>query len=551
MLKKILLLNLRRRIPAILLAAVASGLWTLSLLASQNILFYNRDWKPFSVSFNRMMIAGYDTLLGRQHVAYGDLYIRKYGMRLRVMSRREWDPGTIRFKALIRQNGYITVMTTPDGNNFTALRLSANSILRSQFYKFDFHEAHSEVKPFWLDLTEEAATEIEIRNGERMISVFADGKKLGEIEGHFPRGYLGLEVTDSTTITDPEVSEGETVYELPFRRDRYLQWFALNLILFSLIALALPVRVMAGIALGGLLWLSFDFTISRRRLFLWNHGTFTFEPAVEAPFHVEDAANRFFGHWYSLLGGKVFPTKKTVEAEVGPIGAYFPYRWSRNAGVEELPQLPESFPSAVPGVKRMLLIGGSMDSGFGTTGIREAYDVKLQRLLGKIEILNASKGAVLKKESKDSAELLRVIDVFRPDVILIDLHLNFLDRNILSRFMREVRKRSARVIFSRPPFNLTAFHEKGFDLIAAYVWRPVGSENFPQMRYFRFEDQLARFLEKESVPFIETNRAFLVKAEHAKASLFWDNVHLTDAGHTLMADFLAKELVRLSVFPAP
>lgn len=515
------------------LSLLAAVVWTAALLHSQNILFFNPHWEAFDASEFGVTNPGITTLLARQTLAQGKLNPDLLGQRRRLVSRGAYSWKRIQVEAEFDHLSEITLGIV-SGQKIQGFRLSANPLLPSRRLVLDFRGNYelTETVPA-LSNTGNHALSLE-REGKG-VSVRLDGTEIGRIPDPLPEGKIYLASYRATVIgVEGETAEGH--FELPFRREEnFLAFFWPHALLFSLVGFFVPLRFPLGLLCLGLLWLSFDYFAYSRRRFALNFSTLEFEKNTRGEFiSYEELRLKFFRSWYRALGGKVITPEELRGSAHFPLPSrlyYFTQGVARALGPDDVERLPKT-----QAVRRVLIIGGSLTGGWGTSSVSEHYPAHIRRKLSFPAELISYSGFNRLFPEYGPDQIPWIIDAFRPDLVLLEVFFKYSNKDVIEEVIKQGKEKKFTTMAFRAPQDLPHSRPPLVPKALAYLQgKPV--------KYFSFEDQrILPLLREHGIELIETNDYFLRPETYLRADLYVDDIHLTDAGSEELGVLLARAI---------
>lgn len=533
----------RNKILAPGLATVAAAVWTFALLYSQNILFFNRHWVPY----NSLVLGLHETLVARHPVSGFALRSHKSGVRTRLLSTETFPWSRISIRADLGKNGILQFGIFKDEAD--GFDISTNEHLPIRRFRSDLHEKilrdqrlKQVFKPGKIQLTLE-------REGP-FARLFADGVLVYQGPNDFPEGRIFIEAY-ATTVNEVRVSGEGFTEDLAFsREENFWKFFVPTALVFVGLSLMTPVQIPLTLLLAGLLWTSYDFFYHSRQVFRFNMRTQRFTSPASHLVDVEHIRHAVFAKWYTLFGGDIVSKEKILRK--------FGHRksteglWHHTSAGSRM--IEKSGPFSGKSKVRVLIFGGSMTSGWGTTSPERAYAAVLRRKLQEslaceVEVASFTSfnqfGSGLGTEDAKA-----VIKKFRPQILIFDLVPRNTDEEVL-RLVIEMRK-SFRLIMLRPPFDLIASTPE----LVESARRPgadLSAKSFHPVSELYNVGFVTRMMNGAKPEFVDANRYFLRPEIYLSGHLFRDNFHLSDWGHELLGNFLAEEIARPtpSVFQGP
>lgn len=555
-------LKLRPLFWPVLWMALAAAAWTHALIYSQNILYFSPHWTLPSLTEHALKTGGIITLFDRKNFAGNRLSARQN--TLRVLSRDTYQPREVEFDFRLHPNSTLAVIFNVENGQTENLSFSTDPLKQSLHYLSDSHERYLWSRP--TDIRVPGHTRVHARlvqEGARL-AVYLDGAKVAEVASTFRLAKIGLELYTDGEVWAPTLTlKDGTRAELPFRRsENFFSFYEKNLVLCGLVTglLTLPFRrrrllvarrVGQLLFLLGSIWLGYDYLWYSKLIHRWNHGQLVMMlkgKSSENFVDYEHVRYRLMGNWYAALGGTT-PTRQRLAADGLVLTENRNFRYCSDectAIPSNLATLPERAPKSL----RLLVMGGSMSFGWGTSEISQVYVERLHHALRhhygqriQVETLNISSADF--EFNRGAEKNLRIIEKFRPDLLIISVLLRPYLRSSLDRISRIVASTQATTIYLRPPTNVDNLRPVYLPMLRAY-YKSGPREKAPNY-IFGFENEgfLLAMIKKHRWKFRDANTIFLDPELATKGKKFWDYMHPTDWGHALLASYLKDEIVQL------
>lgn len=514
---------MKGRAKSILLALAAALVWAFALFYSQNIILYTRDWTPFHLSKFTASADGVEQAISRRLLAQFEVRGGFFGLRHHIVTKKTFSVTGISGKFDLGHQSIIMVgVVTPEGS--TAVRFSAHELIPGLFYSADKEEKvlAGTIIPGRLP---EGVVPFTIKKVAEGLSVFVNGKEIFRGPGAFPEGNVFLKVYKGA-VKELEVNSTS----LPFRPDIPI----LNLIwplalVFGVISIFLP-RFATIIFLLGVLWTSYDYTFYSLQRVRFNTRTVAFE-SLNLPVDAEGFRGKFFEAWFRLSGGETAKLDHIREKRV-PLVSFAPFRKCDRSGCQRL--IPGALKSLRGGSEnkfRILMIGGSLIGGWGTTGLNGYYPAHFTRFLSEklkkdIEVVTIS-GFLPEVLSFRREDFQRLVEIFRPRMVIVELRTMKADIPLMNE-IRSAKVAKTEVIVLKTPNNYPAIEPERF------------TANGPG---YTADPEDRKVLSGFEAGFIDSNPLFCRPENYREKNLFLDDVHLNNAGSAELGNFLGEELL--------
>ena len=553
---------LRSLFWATLWLVLAAAVWTRAVIYSQNILYFNPHWSPHSLTLHALRTGGIITLFNRRNLASDRLSSRQN--TLRVLSRRSYDVREIEFDFRPQANSYVAFLFNVTDNDTENLSFSTDPLKPSLHYLSDAHERYPWSRPTGLALTSYQRVHARLVQEEARIAIYLDGKRVTTVAGSFRNTRVGFEISPAADVWDPTIVQKDgTRVTLPFQRgEDFFSFYWKNLALLAVVTallvlpfhkrrLLLSPRFTAFLLAMGVTWFAYDYLWYSKILQRWHHGQLVLmrkENGGSVELDYEKLRYRFMETWYRVLGGTT-PTRQALAAENILLNEERSFRFCTTTCISISADLSALSPRPTKGL-RILVMGGSMSFGWGTSDISQVYVEKLHHGLRQhygenvaIETLNTSSADL--EFNRDLQKKIFVIKKFQPDVLILSVLLRPALKPSFDRIFREVDASRTTTIYLRPPTDLESLDPIYLPLLRNYVRPDTTHSPPPGVAGFQHDALLRGLLKTHGWHFLDANHIFLDPTLNARGKKFWDYMHPTDWGHELLASYLLNELIQL------
>ncbi|MFH1618318.1 MAG: SGNH/GDSL hydrolase family protein [bacterium] len=518
---------------------VGALLWTEVILYSQNTLLLNGRWRSTK---SRMGVIEASFLITRSPLSRNRLNLAKWHGFNEVIFKEALLPDVFRFRFKLKEKAYLNVIFNKTIKGFSGLRLSRNpghgnaffdSAADGRFMSMSTLEIAS-ISGRWHELS------LQFRDGR--VTAWLDQKEIGSMRtGTTYEQLLGFRsgfyqaIVDEVHIRD----RPGRIYHDSFRNTKnqariFLAVSALALILFCC-SLLIPaphrLALSPAVVFSGLLFFCFDYCywskLELNAFFGPLIGTGRFDPAQA----VESARYRIFENCNRLLTNRTITPRRQffVQGDTDiqdNFGSFFcPMHINHNASKLKDAELKKLF-SAEKKAYRILFIGTSQTKGVGARRLKDSFFVKtheslMRRLRRPLESMNMAIAGANAEKLLDRYR--NKFLSFKPDLVVINLASNDSAQTLragLQGFLTINKFRKIKTILvkeansnERPDPTLVCKHEIMEDMA-----RTFGVPVY----------DLHRFLNDPQV----VNSGFL----------WWDHVHPTSFGHTLISEWLSPRI---------
>lgn len=548
----VLVNKLHIAIVVALLGSLCAWIWTEVVLYSENTLLINGQWKVSKRLAEISTMGGDEYLITRSPLAGNRLHLASWYGFQEVTLRDQFRPREIRFRFRLMDQAYFYLTYGRHESRLLAVRFSRKAGLPSaimdispvgQFETIELIAPALEAAR-WHDALiklEENTCSIRIDGDE----VFRGPRELGK-EGAvgFRGGFLDGEIDDvriwgegrAFTESFGNTKQGWTLFAIHLGGLLILlaallcaEWVCCSSLRWKIPLVQFSFLALVAIVIGSL-YLTFDYTFWSRLPLSVLTQPLPSERQTPTSSLFENLRFGFFKRWYQAAGGQEI-TKAAISdsgypanrIHAGPVVCR-----SRSAPCRVLSE--EDFNGFVAGSRldrRVVFAGTSQTIGVGATNLDETFFVRTHRLLAdnlsplNLESINISIAAVsppvLLREYEQ--KYLRL----KPDLMVINLGTNGINEDLatgLSGFLEINRSHQISTIIILEPNSseaATPITEKH------HIMRTIADKNH--------------------IPILDLQAYLSDPAVDRSGALWWDFVHLTSFGHSLVAKWLSVQLL--------
>lgn len=508
------------------LVPVAAIIWTIALLYSQNILFFNPHWESSYAVTGGLRTTGLDSILSRQTLSRNKLNPGNHGLRQKVITRKDFDWKKISLTTQMNPFSFFDLGIQTDKGS-RGIRISSHHFFPSMVFEEDHSDSFIHVESFKLE-AQGRNLDVDLeRNG----SIFIDGKKVYSSASPFPPGKIEIRVSNAS-ISDVSVHHPQEEKLSFVRNESFWKYFFIHLLVIAGISAFVSYKVPLFIFLLGIIWTGFDYSYYSQKHFKLNQTTLEYKSPESVAIDPENLRHNFFKSWFHILGGETVSRSLLESRYEKRIPTGVPL-FCDNTGCSYVRS------DEIDGKKkndefRIFVVGGSLTDGWGVARPEKtSYPVHLQRnLTGKkqVSILTSISPFISFYRHLDPKDNGKLMNAFRPDLILLDVSPRFTDLKEFSEFLTQLRKSNIPVVaFIAPVDIMSAAPEFLMDAVAG---------NPPDVR----EDEVSPLMRKSGVITLDPQVHFLNPKLYLKNNLFVDHSHLTDSGHRELGLLLAEEI---------
>jgi hypothetical protein len=549
----------------IVLFLLSVGVWTLSLLYSQNILYNNPNW---AVSGGGSL-QPVEILLARALLAENTLNLDLQNGLQEIQTTSSEKPRRISFHFLIHGHAFLDIFFNRNGATVSSLqsgiRLSGDEKIMPLYFEGNLGGEFSrsialpeaKIDSSWhsAELSESGDNLSLQIDGGKPIRIPDAGFKKGVLS--FKSGFFGASISQ----VDIDYDNGTSLHEKFRNTTNWLQAFCFNLgalallLIFFLVfkrdRLSFAFRFASTSLAAACLWYSFDFLeISKFDIAPTDYiAAFKLrELNTVNPWNAPIAHIRYiiFDQWNRLAGGtradeKIFKDKLVLSNPLPSAGL---------AICEDscqifltMDQLEQSLSLPKTGY-RFLVLGGSMTAGFGALDLEHTFIAQLQKRLHKgetsvpIKTINDSVQTAMTSFMDTFQQKVKSASLLRPDVILVGgLYLMrpseaIAFEKVVLDWLKEMKKQNVRVIFMNTVRN-------------------AGFRFLEQGTYPTFIHSPSQQFDADLETLTAAANAITVSAEELlndpkslNTGLIWNEpYHLTSYGQKLLADWIAPKVL--------
>ncbi len=503
------------RLQGLLYAIAAAAVWTFALLYSQNNLLHNKNWLPLHASTVAVSTDGFEQLVSRNVIASFQLNSGNFGLRHQLVSKRDYPVQEISAEARMNDFTMVTLgVVTTEGA--VKVRFSSHPEFPSLYYTADPNEKmlNSVVIPGKI-LKGKAIFRLK-KEGENL-RVFADEKEIFSTPAPLGAGKIFVDVYEGSVekvdVNGENISFYHGINFFPF-------FWPLALLLC---ALGFYSRKSTLVILTlGILWSVYDFTYYSKKFVRFQAQAMKFE-SVNSPVDFESFRGMIFEKWFRVAGGEVARIDNIRKKKI-PLRSFGPFRRCDSSGCRKL--VPYQYQQQLTGNDeklKILMIGGSLIGGWGTTQINDYYPYHLLKFLNEklkkeTEIVSLS-GFVPTALRFNVQDFRKVLAIYKPQVIVLEFQKAIVDFQLL-KAMIATKKDGIKV----------------FAVIAP-------QELFPSRFEFPEYEKAVQFIRNSGPIFIDSNKFFHLPENYQTKVLFIDNFHLNRDGHEEMGRFLGEQML--------
>ena len=508
---------------------LASLVWTRALVLSQNVLYYSQDWTPFDADTG-LRSSGTELLLTRKVVANNSFSPFLDRKRYQILTNEHFSASMVRLRFILRPEGLVSLFSW-DGQFAEGVRISTRKNFPSLYFRMDSDGRYLERQQISASPQVDEETELDLENSPAGMTLRLNGKSLFTASKPLPPGKLGLEILRAS-VFPPRLATESGLRQIDFTADHpFYLYFVLNLFLLGLLSLPSLKRMPLALLLTGLIWLGFDSYYHSRKAFeLRRVGNRIETLSPGASVDLENLRFRFFSRWFSLFGGSVPTHAELVRRYPGIQEIFKKLHLNQDAGVSLIDK--NQIPGGSPDQERILLVGGSLVSGWGASHPEKALGSLLQKKLAspnrKTVVLVKAQERLF-QHGEEIPLILELIGLFRPQRVILELNPGFTNVRILDEILREITRTGVRPWILRPPISPLMFTQK--EIVPGFI-----------DPHADWESAVRRLTESYDLPFIDAGDLLLTPRALIEGEAFWDPRHLTNFGHEKLATFLAKAL---------
>ncbi len=525
---------LKKSAYPMLISVVSAMVWAFAIICSQNNLLNNKDWFPYAQMIPGLRMKAIESLVARYPVAGFRLTGGPAGFRQRVISKENFLPEKLTISFRLKPNSWMAIGFNQNQESFEGIRFSSSTLMPSEHFRIDREEKYLFKSLLPLNIEADKDHVIVLEKNENELRVELDGKVTGNIKTSLRESPLIVEVSENASVFSPVVKSNVTERTLSFGPDLSFSKiaFILFFILGCLSLLIRSIKFHSFILVLGLLWTSFDYFVWSKKLFRWNQREQIFMP-------IEGGMN------FEAIRGKIFQAFSPASL---PAEYQKPFQTDRKSFCSLNSCSLNDFPASSGQEKknsRLMIVGGSMSAGWGISSSSRNYDELLHHELRKkypdLETINTSGPDQFQSPLKVE-EALKLMAEFRPGLLILELNLAAVNPQHFEDFLTKAGSIVPKIIYLYSPFNGTLYPE---DAIAKYrELMKIPLEERVKFQYAGVAQDklLLSLVKKTGVTVIDPRSLFLDPEELKKAHLFWDIIHLTDAGQSLLSGYLAGQL---------
>lgn len=529
------------------LSAIAAGIWTEALLYSQNTLFQNEMLYPHKMKFLGGQAYGLESLIDRSALAGNRIRSSIFLEHHQVLTRREWSPSRLEATIRLLPDSYIDVIFNSDNEKYEAVRLSADAKFPSGHFLIErsgkfLQQETWPISPSVLT----GLLNLELKKNGESLELIIEGKKVAQFKGTFKKAELGFEVTLNAEVLSASFLEDGEEHVLPFHnRQKFTEIFKWHLaIIFGISFLSTQfLSFPLFFSLSGAIWLGFDYFYYSRQYARWDitiPGT-VLPGAQQRIIDYEKYRYFLFARWYELIGGKT-----VSKEEIEKIIAIPESRLCDGAKCLNLRKSETfNYPKGNQTGRRILYIGGSMSRGAGLRNLEHSYVEKihyqLQQRYPDLQSINFSRGAFDIKRS--SPEIMKEVSTLRPDIVVIEFLIGHMDRyDELKETIRALGATGSQIVYMRPLIYRSYLTGIPLEKVRQEFNKEMGRKDIP-IPHFLIEKKMREEKSLYAYHWVDSNK--ILYNHFGDGNLSWDSNHLTEYGHSLIADYLTTELIEI------
>lgn len=546
-----MLMPLPRKISSHLLTVPAALIWAFAVFLSQLNLLNNDFWEPGTLSVAGLHMKTIEMFYSRTTLNRFELHGGQALFRSRVRSVLPYHPSKLSLEFEITSPiGWVALgyRETPQGTR--GIRLSASDVRPSEFFVIDEHEKITEREKIPLRLTRQKTNHtLSLTQEAAELSVRVDGKEVARLKDQFAQSRIRLEASQFAAIRNVRLEDADGTQALTFGpRIGLGRLFTLNLAGFLALSIGFlaftkrdPMRFLLSLSLAGILWVSFDYFHHSNKSFRWNPREEVFEPLGPGGFNFEGLRGRFFDAWAGLVQKRIRP------GVVPPVIHSDRKNLCTAEACVHFEKFPKDIPKS-PGRKRILLIGGSLNSGFGASAPERISDMllfrKLQESHPHIELLTYSIPVHFIRP-EDARYALALIEASHPDLVVFEIDLDKIHRPHFEEVLARSRSQHRKMVYLRRPMDFTSLFREDLPRIRKRIGLLPQRVLTEPYRGAEVEPYMRKLIDDYGLGYLDAREDFIKEENFLSAQLFWDAVHLSDTGHELLALFLAKKFTQL------
>jgi lysophospholipase L1-like esterase len=488
----------------LLSTALAAGVICESVLHRRNTLHNNGAWLSSKVELDKGVIGAVAYVLTRPALAMNVLNLGAWLGHQEVLFRQKVSPRRVEFDFRLEDDAYLVFVFNKHANGYAGFRFSRNARFESISFSATVGGRFLDRQSLEPGVLDDGWQHAVVEFGEKDVTLGVDGATAGRWEGTVAHEQqVGFRAGGIPACVDNvEIDSGDL---LGIFRETFAGRHGWPKVL---LAVALGLILLHGLLLA--------FVVARRG------GAIAPRIIYLATLN----ASIFVG------GGLYYLTDFFVLSQrYAPPSDFRDYVNTIESPMEVRQRLRDTYPvSPVDGTVRMLFIGTSQTWGAGARTEDETFVRRIERALNeraaspeRYECINAGISGT------DSSDLLRYyreewID-WDPRVVVINLATNDLRPNVLGRNLAEF---------------LSLNRLRGIRTLL------VMEANSPEQerKHLLLNHEAMRHVAAEHPTPIVSMHTYLAGRCDA-GFLWWDFVHLTSAGHELVAERILPELVRL------
>lgn len=535
-----------------LLGTLCAWIWTEVVLYSENTLLINGRWIVSKRLAEVGAMGGDEYLITRSPLAGNRLHLASWYGFQEVSLRDQFTPREIRFRFRLMDRAYFYVTYGRHESRLLGVRFSRKAGIPSAMIDISPAGQFETIDPITPVLITAQWHEAVIKFEKTICSINIDGDEVfrspRELEKEGAVGFRGG--FEDAEIDDVRIRGEERTFTESFRNTKQGSiLFMIHLAaLLSLLAISLCVERVRGSSLSwkipllqfllltllatitGSLYLTFDYAYWSRLPLSVLTRPLPSERQTPTRLKFENLRFSLFGGWYQLAGGLQI-TKAAVADSGYPANRIHAGPVICRSSAEPCRFMPvEDFNRLVDGPrpdKRVIFAGTSQTIGAGAKNLEETFFVKTHRQLAAnlspllLESINISISAVSPPVLLQEYEqkYLRL----EPDLMVINLGTNGMNEELAS--------------------GLSGFLEinRSHHISTVIILEPNSSEIETTIKE---KHQIMRSLgAKENIPILDLQAYLSNPSVDRSGALWWDFVHLTSYGHSLVAEWLSLQLL--------
>ena len=541
----------------VMLLVSTAILWTLSLLESQNILLES-NWRSSKRMLSEYTMGARETILSRVLLAGHTLHLGPlYGYQ-EITSKWINTPEKVIFEFSIPSGSYLDFVYNgnDETQSYQGLRISRDLNYPNMFYKSNKDGRFLESERIELPSIEAGWHNAILERKDGFMQLSIDQNMVWKSQNKsFTQGFVGFHgsfLGADISYIKIKTIQGQWINDSFFNTQNWKRYLKYNtLFLFVLILTVFFTSFLfkttsqkriksvylftQKIFLVSLMWFAFDFFYYAKLTTIWEFKDFpTSANKTFAFMDFEKIRFNFFEMVKTLYGVETHMDKK--EYAVGyPQYDYSDliYCTSKNEPCRRVNKSEvERMYSKKKNSYRVLLLGSSFSLGRGANGLENTFFAQTHKYLKeqvkplKLESLNYS---VSGHPGQSVSGYYEFLHQFKPDLVILSLMARYDQR--LQQLISFNLQHQAKTLIILGPDNIDVPEEKKYKESAG--WTPHWS---PIMKFLALKDG-ADLVDFNSI----TNSVEMTQT----GFIWWDEFHMTNYGHSLVAQLLGRKVLSL------